>query len=33
VLNDIRTKKTLDDDVTGRLKSAIASFKSLFSAE
>ena len=33
VLNDIRTKKTFDDDVTGRLKAAIASFKPLFSAE
>src|ERR671923_2641055 len=30
VLNDIRTKKALDDDLTGRLKAAIASFKPLF---
>ncbi|HEX6105256.1 MAG TPA: F0F1 ATP synthase subunit alpha [Gemmatimonadales bacterium] len=33
VLNDIRTKKALDDDLTNRLKAAIASFKPLFVAE
>jgi F-type H+-transporting ATPase subunit alpha len=33
VLNDIRTKKALDDDLTGRLKKAIDAFKSVFVAE
>jgi len=33
VLTDIRTKKTLDDDLSGRLKAAIASFKPMFVAE
>ncbi|MEO8637147.1 MAG: F0F1 ATP synthase subunit alpha, partial [Gemmatimonadales bacterium] len=33
VLDDIRTKKALDDDLTARLKAAIASFKPLFRAE
>jgi F-type H+-transporting ATPase subunit alpha len=33
VLADIRTKRTLDDDVTGRLKAAIAAFKPIFVAE
>jgi F-type H+-transporting ATPase subunit alpha len=33
VLTDIRTKKTLDDDVTARLKAAIAAFKPLFTTE
>ena len=33
VLNDIRTKRTLDDDVTARLKAAIAAFKPLFTTE
>jgi F-type H+-transporting ATPase subunit alpha len=33
VLADIRTKKALDDDLTGRLKGAISSFKPLFVAE
>jgi F-type H+/Na+-transporting ATPase subunit alpha len=33
VLNDIRTKKTLDDDLTGRLKVAISNFKPMFVAE
>jgi F-type H+-transporting ATPase subunit alpha len=33
VLADIRTKKALDDDLTGRLKTAISSFKPLFVAE
>jgi F-type H+-transporting ATPase subunit alpha len=33
VLNDIRSKKALDDDITNRLKSAITAFKSLFQAE
>ncbi len=33
ILTDIRNKKTLDDDITGRLKAAIAAFKPLFSAE
>ena len=32
VLHDIRTKKALDDDVTSRLKAAIAAFKPLFQA-
>jgi F-type H+-transporting ATPase subunit alpha len=33
VLGDIRTKKVLDDDLTGRLKAAIAAFKPLFVAD
>jgi F-type H+/Na+-transporting ATPase subunit alpha len=33
VLNDIRTKKALDDGLTGRLKAAIDAFKPLFAAE
>src|SRR5690349_4096435 len=33
VLNDLRTKKTLDDDLTGRLKAAIAAFKPTFVAD
>jgi F-type H+-transporting ATPase subunit alpha len=33
VLNDIRTKKALDDDLTNRLKAAIAAFKTLFVAD
>jgi F-type H+-transporting ATPase subunit alpha len=33
VLKDIRTKKALDDELTGRLKAAIAAFKPLFAAE
>jgi F-type H+-transporting ATPase subunit alpha len=33
VLADIRTKKALDDDITGRLKAAIADFKPMFVAE
>src|SRR5512134_1720961 len=33
VLTDIRTKKALDDDLTNRLKAAIAAFKPLFVAE
>jgi F-type H+-transporting ATPase subunit alpha len=33
VLTDIRTKKALDDDLTGRLKKAIDAFKSVFVAE
>jgi F-type H+/Na+-transporting ATPase subunit alpha len=33
VLNDLRTKKTLDDDLTGRLKAAIAAFKQQFVAD
>src|SRR5687768_17780048 len=32
VLADIRTKKTLDDELTGRLKAAIAAFKPIFTA-
>ena len=32
VLEGIRTKKALDDDLTGKLKAAINSFKSLFVA-
>jgi F-type H+-transporting ATPase subunit alpha len=32
VLSDIRTKKVLDDDLTGRLKAAIAAFKPIFTA-
>jgi hypothetical protein len=33
VLKDIKTKKTLDDDITNRLKAAIAAFKPLFQAD
>ena len=33
LLGDIRTKKTLDDDITARLKAAIAAFKPMFVAE
>jgi F-type H+-transporting ATPase subunit alpha len=33
VLADIRTKKALDDDLTGRLKKAIDAFKSVFVAD
>ena len=33
VLDDIRTKKALDDDLTGRLKAAITAFKPLFVAD
>ncbi len=33
VLNDIRTKKAMDDDLTRRLKAAIQAFKSTFVAE
>jgi F-type H+-transporting ATPase subunit alpha len=33
VLTDIRTKKALDDDLTGRLKKAIDAFKSVFVAD
>jgi F-type H+-transporting ATPase subunit alpha len=33
VLNDVRTKKALDDDLTSRLKAAIAAFKPLFVAD
>ena len=33
VQTDIRTKKALDDDITGRLKAAIAAFKPLFKAD
>jgi F-type H+/Na+-transporting ATPase subunit alpha len=33
VLKDIRTKKTLDEDVTNRLKAAITAFKPLFQAD
>ena len=33
VLDDIRTKKALDDDLTKRLSSAIDSFKSVFQAD
>jgi F-type H+/Na+-transporting ATPase subunit alpha len=33
VLNDLRTKKTLDDDLTGRLKAAVAAFKPQFVAD
>jgi F-type H+-transporting ATPase subunit alpha len=32
VLSDIRTKKVLDDDLSGRLKAAIAAFKPIFTA-
>jgi F-type H+-transporting ATPase subunit alpha len=33
VLNDLRTKKALDDDLTNRLKAAIAAFKPQFVAD
>ncbi len=33
VLKDIKTKKALDDDLTGRLKAAIAAFKPMFQAD
>jgi hypothetical protein len=33
VLEGIRTKKALDDDLTGQLKAAIAAFKPLFRPE
>jgi F-type H+-transporting ATPase subunit alpha len=33
ILSGIRTKKALDEDLTGRLKAAIAQFKPLFVAE
>ncbi len=33
ILKDIRTKKALDDDITNRLKAAIAAFKPLFQAD
>ena len=33
VLNDLRTKKALDDDLTNRLKAAIAAFKPTFVAD
>jgi F-type H+-transporting ATPase subunit alpha len=33
VLKDIRTKRALDDDITNRLKAAIAAFKPLFQAD
>jgi F-type H+-transporting ATPase subunit alpha len=33
VLKDIRTKKALDDDLTGRLKNAITAFKPMFQAD
>jgi F-type H+-transporting ATPase subunit alpha len=33
LLDGIRTKKALDDDLTGKLKAAIAAFKPLFQAE
>jgi F-type H+-transporting ATPase subunit alpha len=33
ILTDIRTKKALDDDLTGRLKAAITAFKPLFVAD
>jgi F-type H+-transporting ATPase subunit alpha len=33
ILNGIRTKKALDDDLTGKLKAAIAAFKPMFKAE
>jgi len=33
VLNDLRTKKALDDDLTNRLKAALAAFKPLFVAD
>jgi F-type H+/Na+-transporting ATPase subunit alpha len=30
ILSDIRTKKTLDDDLTNRLKAAITAFAPMF---
>jgi F-type H+-transporting ATPase subunit alpha len=33
VLDGIRTKKALDDDLTGKLKAAIAAFKPLFKVD
>jgi len=33
VLNDVRTKKALDDDLTNRLKAAITAFKPMFAPE
>ncbi len=33
ILKDIRTKKSLDDELAGRLKAALTAFKPLFSAE
>ena len=33
VLKDIRTKKALDDELTNRLKAAIAAFKPMFVAD
>jgi F-type H+/Na+-transporting ATPase subunit alpha len=33
ILSGIRTKKALDDDLTGKLKAAIAAFKPLFTAD
>jgi len=33
MLNDLRTKKALDDDLTNRLKAAITAFKPLFVAD
>jgi F-type H+-transporting ATPase subunit alpha len=33
VLADIRTKKALDDNLTERLKAAIAAFKPMFKAD
>jgi hypothetical protein len=33
VLKDIKTKKVLDDDISNRLKAAIAAFKPLFQAD
>jgi F-type H+/Na+-transporting ATPase subunit alpha len=33
VLKDIKAKKALDDDITSRLKAAIAAFKPLFEAD
>jgi F-type H+-transporting ATPase subunit alpha len=33
ILNGIRTKRALDDDLTGKLKNAIGAFKPLFRAE
>ncbi len=33
MLDGIRTKKALDDDLTAKLKAAIAAFKPLFKAD
>jgi F-type H+/Na+-transporting ATPase subunit alpha len=33
ILGGIRTKKALDDDLTGKLKAAITAFKPLFTAD